>query len=570
MPLAVRDGVCTPRQGPGCGGDVHFASSALESWVCAWAERMCRALPEVAPGSGAARIVGLVGGPPMSARRARSGCSRLDTSREPPLSHRSSRGGAEGCRASMQARLPEKRGICGGPHRRRRPRAPGRPKTGWDRLDPAPPADSPAAVAALLRVERALQPVLVQQPPLSARAGAKASPRRASDTGRRPREDSGCQHGVDEIIADSTTAGGCTRCSTPPYPCLSSPVSWRLTARSPRSISPGLDMMSGACQRLDVNRIHELDEADSAARSSEGPLSPSLCDSSSVSPPLCQEFMKVVRQDTANQGIELAGYRSACEQAPSGTSGGSRARRMPVPKLSFSSLQRGSGHSQPEPASQQEDGLLTHGGSSSSSSSARITAIAPSDPGCCGGEGAGASAKLGNSARSCGITDRGAPCSPFGNSSESCAVWGHCDRTDEFDSASLARTASFHWRIRRVAELIDEVQKCVQRQSMLTETLVQDPCSAQLPLESRSTPQRQTQQHAFRAVPYLGHLGGTPADKFNGSCGSIPVDGCLAEDSDDSSEESIPVPSEDRRRPAKSPESWSPSQPRRGYAQGDE
>lgn len=121
------------------------AAGLLEAWVCAWSERMCRSLEADYP---AAKVLADdCRGPPETAR---STGSILETSVKRPDGVRSSRW-------SWQSVVNDGR-------RRRKPR-----------LDPAPPPDSRSAVAALLRVEKAMQPVL--QSLCGSVAGEHFSPR---------------------------------------------------------------------------------------------------------------------------------------------------------------------------------------------------------------------------------------------------------------------------------------------------------------------------------------------------------------------------------------------------------
>jgi len=130
---------------------VDGAVGLLESWVCAWADRMCRSLSS---GEGdtpcsTARSP-KPDGPPMSARSSGSvtespGGKRLD--------------GARALRLSLQAIMTDGGGGGGGLVRRR-PRQVGKQYQAWERPEPTPPPDSLGVVAALLKLERALQPVL--------------------------------------------------------------------------------------------------------------------------------------------------------------------------------------------------------------------------------------------------------------------------------------------------------------------------------------------------------------------------------------------------------------------------
>lgn len=134
---------------------------SLESWVCAWADRLCRVLGGCEMGTPHSSACGQPTGAGRELERERV---RLPMSARSASASEVSPGGlrldaARALRLSLQAILPDGAPVKK-PRRRPRPQA-GRVMASWDRLDEAPlPEDQTGVVGALLRVERAMQPFL--------------------------------------------------------------------------------------------------------------------------------------------------------------------------------------------------------------------------------------------------------------------------------------------------------------------------------------------------------------------------------------------------------------------------
>merc|ERR1711884_942528 len=121
-------------------------------------------------------------------------------------------------------------------------------------------------------------------------------------------------------------------------------------------------------------------------------------------------------------------------------------RRVSIPKLALSSLQRGGSRPSSElqitAASELPEGLGPISGADGT----------PHADGCLAG---------------CGTA-------------EHCSVSGHCSRMGDPDAAAGDRVAAISWRISCVAGLIDKVQQCVHRQTLLADAFAQDSASRQL------------------------------------------------------------------------------------------
>lgn len=184
----------------------HSENSTLEHWVCAWAERMCRSIAEASSAQASGLEKSEKATPivwPLSARgnsREPLHSHRGPVHEEPLLSHRSSQDADSASRRAslnLQALLPQN-SRAGRNQRRRRNRAPGRARQSWSsafeaeaagerrfpqsrtadviswrgdgqlsaRGEPLsargapPPPNEPKVIAALNRLERAMQPLL--------------------------------------------------------------------------------------------------------------------------------------------------------------------------------------------------------------------------------------------------------------------------------------------------------------------------------------------------------------------------------------------------------------------------